>query len=86
MGEVVLYALPPESDLTNWTASGRVSFAWGPKTLDGLEASCTGKERTPVWLSPSMALKSYDSFSALIALAFLWQCRHPQREARRGSR
>lgn len=44
-GEVVLYALPPESDLNAWTASGRVSFAWGPKTLEGLEASFTGRER-----------------------------------------
>ena len=45
VGEVVLYALPPESDLHTWTASGRVSFAWGPKTLEGLEVSFTGKER-----------------------------------------
>jgi len=44
-GEVVLYALPPESDLSAWTASGRVSFAWGPKTLEGLENSFTGRER-----------------------------------------
>ena len=44
-GEVVLYALPPEADLSAWTAGGRVSFAWGPKTLEGLESSLTGRER-----------------------------------------
>ena len=44
-GEVVLYALPPEADLSAWAASGRVSFAWGPKTLEGLESSFTGRER-----------------------------------------
>ncbi|WP_424951850.1 single-stranded-DNA-specific exonuclease RecJ [Deinococcus sp.] len=44
-GEVVLYALPPEADLNAWTASGRVSFAWGPKTLLELEGSFTGRER-----------------------------------------
>jgi single-stranded-DNA-specific exonuclease len=44
-GEVVLYALPPESDLNAWSASGRVSFAWGPKTLSELEGSFTGRER-----------------------------------------
>ncbi|GGR39006.1 single-stranded-DNA-specific exonuclease RecJ [Deinococcus ruber] len=44
-GEVVLYALPPEADLTAWLSSGRVSFAWGPKTLEQLEASFNGRER-----------------------------------------
>ncbi|WP_407539583.1 single-stranded-DNA-specific exonuclease RecJ [Deinococcus radiomollis] len=44
-GEVVLYGLPPEADLKTWTASGRVSFAWGPKTLSELESSFTGRER-----------------------------------------
>ncbi|WP_188960927.1 single-stranded-DNA-specific exonuclease RecJ [Deinococcus aquiradiocola] len=44
-GEVVLYALPPEDDLAGWAASGRVSFAWGPKTLTELEAGFTGRER-----------------------------------------
>ena len=44
-GEVVLYALPPEVDLKAWLGSGRVSFAWGPKTLAELEASFNGRER-----------------------------------------
>ena len=44
-GEVVLYALPPEDDLRAWLASGRVSFAWGPKTLAELEAGFSGRER-----------------------------------------
>ncbi|WP_425148464.1 single-stranded-DNA-specific exonuclease RecJ [Deinococcus sp.] len=44
-GEAVLYTLPPEADLSAWVQSGRVSFAWGPKTLAELEASFSGRER-----------------------------------------
>ncbi|MGI8748051.1 MAG: single-stranded-DNA-specific exonuclease RecJ, partial [Deinococcus sp.] len=49
-GEVVLYALPPEADLRGWLAQaasgkGRVSFAWGPKTLGELDESYSGRER-----------------------------------------
>ncbi|MFC4452911.1 single-stranded-DNA-specific exonuclease RecJ [Deinococcus sonorensis] len=48
-GEVVLYGLPPEDTLGRWLAAaaagtGRVSFAWGPRTLDDL-GGYTGRER-----------------------------------------
>lgn len=38
-GELILYALPPESDLARWLEGGRVAFALGPKTLAELEGS-----------------------------------------------
>ncbi|TDE86084.1 DHH family phosphoesterase [Deinococcus sp. S9] len=38
-GELILYALPPEADLTRWLGEGRVAFAFGPKTLAELEGS-----------------------------------------------
>ncbi|WP_291423791.1 DHH family phosphoesterase [Deinococcus sp.] len=41
--EVILYALPPEADLRRWLQEagqgGRVSFAFGPKTLAELEGA-----------------------------------------------
>ena len=51
VGEVVLYGLPPESDLTNWTASGRVSFAWGPKTLEGIAPVNVDADYNPTQLA-----------------------------------
>ncbi|TSA88188.1 single-stranded-DNA-specific exonuclease RecJ [Deinococcus detaillensis] len=41
--EVVLYALPPEDTLRRWLAQGKVSFAWGPKTLGELEGHTLGR-------------------------------------------
>lgn len=40
-GELILYALPPEDDLRRWAGQGRVSFAFGPRTLADLEGSLT---------------------------------------------
>ncbi|UWX65594.1 single-stranded-DNA-specific exonuclease RecJ [Deinococcus rubellus] len=42
-GEVVLYALPPEDALARWLGQGRVSFAWGPKTLAELDGQTLGR-------------------------------------------
>lgn len=39
--DIILYALPPEEDLRRWLQSGRVAFAFGPKTLAELEGSLT---------------------------------------------
>ncbi len=38
-GEVVLFTLPPESDLRAWLEEAEVSFSWGPKTIDALEGN-----------------------------------------------
>ncbi|GAA5511502.1 hypothetical protein Dcar01_00213 [Deinococcus carri] len=46
-GELILYALPAESDLTRWLEAGRVAFAFGPKTLAELEGSLSSQHLGP---------------------------------------
>ena len=64
-GEVVLYALPPEETLTRWLSQGRVSFAWGPKTLGELDGAGLGRRAVLSgldWTQPSIRERSADVY------------------------
>ncbi len=56
LGEVVLYALPPEDSLRRWLTQAHVAFAWGPKTLAELSGG-VGGFRLP--RAPEAALDTY---------------------------
>ena len=64
-GEVVLYALPPEDALKRWLAQGRVSFAWGPKTLGDLDGMSLGRRAVLSglnWRRPEVRESSADTY------------------------
>jgi single-stranded-DNA-specific exonuclease len=51
-GELLLYALPAEADLSRWLETGRVAFALGPKTLAELEGALTRHHLVPPTSNP----------------------------------
>ena len=51
-GELILYALPSEADLRRWLGTGKVAFAFGPKTLAELEGSLTRHHLSPPQVTP----------------------------------
>jgi single-stranded-DNA-specific exonuclease len=64
-GEVVLYALPPEDALKRWFSQGRISFAWGPKTLGDLDGMSLGRRAVLSsldWKRPEVRESSADLY------------------------
>ncbi len=76
-GELILYAMPPETDLKRWLAEGQVAFALGPKTLAELEGHLSRHHLEPI---PAAGLRdNQNDEEALLAAAeayHRWQWVH----------
>lgn len=78
--EVILYALPPEEDLRRWLLSGRVAFAFGPKTLADLEGALTAYHLSAPPENPlADALKDEQRLEAAADAYRRWQWAHHYR-------
>jgi single-stranded-DNA-specific exonuclease len=79
-GELILYALPTESDLRMWVTAGRVAFAYGPKTLAELEGALTRHHLAPPPPNPLLDATQDDAHLESAADAYRrWQWAHHHR-------